>query len=92
MLPLFEIQSKMDKLRNWALDGDCIVKDKQFNDFKEAMVFVNNVAEIAERHRHHPTILINYNKVRISLTTHDAKGLTMKDFEVAENIDNIKIK
>ena len=89
MLPVFEIQSKMSKLRNWALEGDSIVKDKQFKDFKETMEFVNRVAEIAEKHNHHPALLINYNNLRVTLTTHSAKGLTKKDFEVAEEIDKL---
>jgi len=89
MMPLSEIQKRMSKLQNWALDADSIVKDKAFMDFKEAMEFVNKVAEIADKHNHHPSILINYNNVRISLTTHSAKGLTSNDFEVAEEIDKI---
>jgi 4a-hydroxytetrahydrobiopterin dehydratase len=89
MLPLFEIQSKMKKLINWALDSNSIVKDKVFKDFKESIEFVNKVSEIAEKHNHHPSIFIKYNTVRISLTTHEAKGLTMKDFMVAEEIDKI---
>ena len=89
MLSLLDIQKKMGKLRNWALDGEAIVKDKVFRDFKEAMVFVNKVAEIAENKNHHPSILINYNAVRMNLTTHEARGLTSIDFEVAEEIDKI---
>lgn len=92
MLPLFEIQNKMTKLRNWALEGSSIVKDRVFRDFKEAIEFVNKVAEIAEKHNHHPSIVISYNIVRLTLTTHEAKGLTVKDFEVAEEIDKIIIK
>lgn len=89
MLPLFEIQSRMDKLRNWALDGDSIVKDKFFDKFSDSVEFVNKIAEIAEKHNHHPDLLINRDGVRINLTTHSAKGLTQKDFDVAMDIDNI---
>ncbi len=89
MLTLSEIQEKMSKLRNWALERDSIVKDKVFRDFKEAVAFVNKVAEIVEKHNHHPDIVISYNIVRMSLTTHSARGLTEKDFEVAEEIDRI---
>ena len=46
-------------------------------------------AEIAEKFGHHPTLLINYNSVRMSLTTHAAKGLTQKDFDVAMEIDKL---
>lgn len=89
MMGLSEIQERMSKLENWALELDCIVKDNVFKNFKEAMEFVNKVAEIAEKHNHHPAIMVNYNNVRISLTTHSAKGLTEKDFDVAEDIDRL---
>ncbi len=88
-MSLAEIQDRMSKLDNWSLETDSIVKDKTFMDFKEAMEFVNKIAEIAEKLNHHPAILVNYNKIRISLTTHSAKGLTLKDFEAAEEIDRI---
>ena len=86
---LSEIHDRMSKLQNWAFDADSIVKDKTFMNFKETMEFVNKVAEIAEKRNHHPNIMINYNNVRISLTTHSVKGLTLRDFEVAEEIDKI---
>ena len=79
----------MSKLRNWALEGNSIVKDKLFKDFKEAMEFVNKVAEIAEKHNHHPSIIIDYNNVRMSMTTHSAEGLTNLDFDVGEEIDKL---
>jgi len=89
MLTLSDIQERMSKLRNWALEGNSIVKDKTFRNFKESIEFVNKVAEIAEKHAHHPDIVISYNLVRMSLTTHSVKGLTEKDFDVAEEIDRI---
>ena len=89
MLPLSSINERMSKLRNWALDGNSITKDKIFRNFKESLEFVNKVAEIAEKHNHHPAILINYSEVRLTLTTHSVKGLTLMDFDVAEEIDKI---
>ncbi|MDO8509169.1 MAG: 4a-hydroxytetrahydrobiopterin dehydratase [Nanoarchaeota archaeon] len=89
MLPLSTLNERMSKLRNWALDGNSITKDKIFRDFKESMEFANKVAEIAEKHNHHPMLLINYNNVRMTLTTHTAKGLTLRDFDVAEEIDKL---
>jgi 4a-hydroxytetrahydrobiopterin dehydratase len=71
------------------LEGNCIVKDLEFADFNRAMGFVNKVAEVAEKHSHHPDIVISYNKVRLSSTTHEEKGLTSKDFEFAEEVDGI---
>lgn len=61
----------------------------KFADFKEAMVFVNEVAELAEREEHHPDIHIAYNRVEIVLTTHAIDGLSENDFIVAAKIDQL---
>ena len=90
MLPLGEISKKLELLNGWSLEIDSIVKDFEFSDFKSALEFVNSVGEIAERENHHPDILINFNKVRLSLTTNLEHGLTSRDFEVAGEIDKIK--
>jgi len=90
MLTLAIVQERMAKLNNWALEGETIVKDFSFGNFKESLEFVNKVGEIAERNNHHPDIVISYSTVRLSLTTHSEKGLTSKDFEVAEEIDKIE--
>jgi len=90
MLSLGVVNEYMEKLDGWALEGSAIVKDLGFSDFKEALEFVNKVAEVAEEQEHHPDILISYNKVRLSLTTHSENGLTSKDFEVAEAVDKIQ--
>lgn len=89
MLTLSELNEKLGKLDNWVLDGNYITKEVDFKDFKDAMNFVNKVAEIAEKNNHHPDILINFNIVRLSLTTHSIKGLSDEDFKVAEEIDGI---
>ncbi len=89
MLSLGEMSQRMEKLKDWALENNVIVKEFSFKDFKEAMVFVNKIAELAEKEEHHPDILISYNIVRVSLTTHSEHGLTGKDFDVAEKIDVI---
>ena len=91
MLTLHDIQLGMQNLKNWALDGNSILKEIEFKDFKEAMQFVNKVSEIAENKGHHPDIFIFYNKVRLILTTHSSGGLTEKDFELAEEIDKIDL-
>ncbi|MBI1866517.1 MAG: 4a-hydroxytetrahydrobiopterin dehydratase [Candidatus Staskawiczbacteria bacterium] len=61
----------------------------KFKDFKEAMVFVNKVADLAESEGHHPDISINYNKVNIVIWTHAIGGLHENDFILAAKIDNI---
>jgi len=86
---LGELSNRMRLLNAWSLEESWIVKDFYFKDFKDALIFVNKVAEIAERQNHHPDITLSYGHVRVSLTTHDSKGLTEKDFVLAEEIDRI---
>ena len=66
-----------------------IKKQFKFKDFKEAMVFVNKVAEIAENEGHHPDITINYNRVTIELSTHSIGGLSENDFILAAKIEEV---
>ena len=89
MLTLQEIQDEMKELRDWSLEFSSITKDFLFKDFKEALIFVNRVGEIAENLQHHPDIMINYNMVRLNLTTHSEKSLTKKDFDAAKEIDKL---
>jgi 4a-hydroxytetrahydrobiopterin dehydratase len=71
----------------WERAGAEITRTYRFRDFREALTFVNRVGELAERAGHHPDIDIRYNTVTLTLTTHDAGGLTTKDFELARSID-----
>jgi 4a-hydroxytetrahydrobiopterin dehydratase len=71
----------------WGRTGDVIARTFEFADFVVAMKFVNAVAEIAEATQHHPDIDIRWNKVTLALTTHDAGGLTEKDFALARQCD-----
>lgn len=92
LLSTLEINEKLNKLNNWDLEelGKLIKKNFEFKDFKQAIDFVNNIAEMAELEDHHPDIRIHsYNQVEVSLSTHSEKGLTEKDFKVASEIDNI---
>jgi 4a-hydroxytetrahydrobiopterin dehydratase len=74
----------------WTREGDEIVRERRFEDFAEAMAFVNRVAEAAEEANHHPDILVHgWNKVRLSLTNHSAGGLTDADFDMARRIDEL---
>ena len=83
------MQARLGELKDWGLDGNSIMKEYEFKDFKEALVFINKVGEIAEKNEHHPTVLIMFNRVRLTLTTHDLGGLSDKDFQVAKEIDLI---
>jgi 4a-hydroxytetrahydrobiopterin dehydratase len=72
----------------WKRSGDEIVREWTFDDFAEAMAFVNRVADQAEAANHHPDIFLHgWNKVRLALTNHSAGGLTEPDFEMAGRFD-----
>ncbi|HZF01487.1 MAG TPA: 4a-hydroxytetrahydrobiopterin dehydratase [Methylomirabilota bacterium] len=77
---------------NWQRKGDVISRTFQFKDFPAAIKFVNTVAEIAEEAWHHPDIDIRWNKVTLALTTHDAGGLTEKDFALAKKFDELSLR
>jgi 4a-hydroxytetrahydrobiopterin dehydratase len=71
----------------WHLQENALEVEWMFNDFRQAMAFMNAVAEVAERMNHHPEWSNVYNKVDILLTTHDAGGVTELDLELAKFID-----
>ena len=77
---------------NWNEQENMLVKDFELNDFKEAISFVNKVADICNEVDHHPDILVNdWNKVRIITTTHDeGNKITDKDKELTEKIDSLE--
>lgn len=82
-----EVEARLAPLPRWKLGAGAITATWEFHDFVAAMQFVNQVAALAERAQHHPDIDIRWNKVRLSLSTHDAGGITAKDFELARQID-----
>jgi 4a-hydroxytetrahydrobiopterin dehydratase len=85
-----EVQGKLRGLPGWELmKNKAIQKKFTFNSFKEALAFVNQVGDLAEKSDHHPDITINYNKVSLTLSTHSAGGLTSKDFDLAGHIEKI---
>lgn len=71
--------------------GERISAEFKFKNFKEAMVFVNKVADIAESEGHHPDIHINYSKVKLELWTHAISGLSINDFILASKVDSLTI-
>ena len=78
-----EARSRLGALPGWEIEEGILVKTFKFKDFRAALHFVNRVGEVAEEAGHHPDIDIRYNRVRLTLTTHDAGGLTEKDFGLA---------
>jgi len=79
--------SLLETVPEWHIEAGELVRIFQFPDFTAAMRFVNRVAEFAEAAGHHPDIDIRYNRVRLALITHDAGGLTSKDFDLAAKAD-----
>jgi len=84
-----DIQSRLGQLSGWERNGDAIRCVRTFPGFVEAIAFVNKLIEPAEAAGHHPDLAISYNKVTIDLSTHDAAGLTEKDFAMAEAISKL---
>ncbi len=75
---------------NWEEKDNKLVKDFKFNDFSEAFAFLTRVAILAEKHNHHPEIYNVYNKISLSLTTHDSGSkVTDKDINLAKAIDKL---
>ena len=81
------IKSALATVPSWTRKGNAVVRTYKFKDFVVAMKFVNVVAKLAEKAAHHPDIDIRWNKVSLLLTTHDAGGLTEKDFALAMKCD-----
>ena len=87
-LNLDQINSNLKNLNDWNYENDSITKQFQFKDFIEALTFVNAVGLEAEKMDHHPDILMfAWNKVKITISTHDAGGVTEKDFSLAQKIE-----
>jgi 4a-hydroxytetrahydrobiopterin dehydratase len=86
-LPEPELKALLSDMEGWTFLGNAIHKDFAFPGFRGAMAFVNRVAERAGAAGHHPDIEIHYNRVIVSLSTHDAGGVTEKDVALAAEID-----
>ena len=84
-----EIAAALESVR-WRREESELVREWKLPDFAAAMALVNRVAELAEAADHHPDILVHgWNRVRLSLTTHSAGGLTERDFALARRIDEL---
>ena len=84
-----EVRAHLHNLSGWQIEAGELVKTFQFQDFRTALHFVNQVGEAAEAAGHHPDIDIRYNRVRLSLITHDAGGLTARDFDLAGRVEKL---
>ena len=87
-----EIKYKLASITGWNFSNNQIGKEYQLKDFIEALSLVNKVGAMAEEMNHHPDILMHsWNKVKITVSTHSEGGVTEKDLQLAEKIENIKI-
>jgi 4a-hydroxytetrahydrobiopterin dehydratase len=84
-----EVASHLTQVPDWKVENGELVRTFQFEDFRGSIRFVNQVAGLAEEAAHHPDIDIRYNRVRLALVTHDAGGLTAKDFDLAAQADKL---
>ena len=82
-----EIQRALGTLPGWARRGDALVKTFAFRSWGAGISFVNRVSDLAERANHHPDLDVRYGKVTVSLSTHDAGGITQADLSLASSIE-----
>lgn len=82
-----DIESRLAQLNGWSIDQQKLHKQFVFGNFIEAWGFMNQVALLAEAMDHHPEWFNVYNRVDIHLTTHDAGGISERDFKLAGKID-----
>jgi 4a-hydroxytetrahydrobiopterin dehydratase len=86
-----EAKKYLKSAKGWKLEKGSIILDKKFKDFKAAMLFIKKVGDIAEDQGHHPDIYLHdWNNVKLTLSTHAIKGLSINDFIVAAKINSIK--
>lgn len=85
-----QVSDRLAGLAGWSRDGDSIVHVETLADFKAAMLYVGAVAYLAEAANHHPDVMVQWNKVTLTLSTHSAGGLTGNDFALAEQINALE--
>jgi 4a-hydroxytetrahydrobiopterin dehydratase len=84
-----EIAHELTTLPGWSRTGDAITKTFKFANFPEAVAFVDDIVPVAEAMDHHPDLDIRYNKVIVTLSTHDAGGITGKDVAQAREMEAV---
>jgi len=84
-----EIQKSLKEIPTWNAQNEKLHKKISFKNFKEAMKFVNQMAELAEQEGHHPDFSVHYNQVDVTIWTHAIGGLSENDFILAAKIDSL---
>lgn len=88
-LSIGEIENGLSQLNDWRAANEKLAKRFEFADFAASLAFVNRVGAVAERLDHHPDVLFGWGYAEFFITTHDAGGITRRDFELAKEIDEI---
>lgn len=86
-----QITEKLGAIRGWGLFSGQLQKTFTFPGFEKALIYINQLAVIAENQDHYPDMRIYYNKVTISLSTHSEDGITEKDFKLAKECDQLAV-
>ncbi len=84
-----EIARRLGGLPGWRREGAALARTLAFADYMAGIDFVNRVAAVAEKMDHHPDLLVSWKKVTVRLTSHDAGGITARDFGLAERINQL---
>jgi 4a-hydroxytetrahydrobiopterin dehydratase len=88
-MPKEDAQRYLEQIPGWTLADDHIVKEFKFKNYLDGLEFAYSLGKIAEEEDHHPDIVIKWKRVRVTLTTHDIKGLSENDFIIAAKADEI---
>ena len=86
-----EILDNLSKIPKWVYSNGYLEREIEFSKYKDSIEFINKVAIIAEKQDHHPKLTSNFNSLLIQLTTHDVKGISQKDFQLAKAINTLKL-
>jgi 4a-hydroxytetrahydrobiopterin dehydratase len=84
-----EVQARLSELTEWKLVEGKLAREFRFKDFVGAFGFMSRCALVAERMDHHPEWSNVYNRVSVSLTTHDCQGLSERDFKLAQRMNEL---
>ncbi|MFO7777445.1 MAG: 4a-hydroxytetrahydrobiopterin dehydratase [Nitriliruptoraceae bacterium] len=83
------VRARLADLDGWELEGDAIRREFTFDGFREAIDFINRIADLADEANHHPELTNVYSNVTVVLTSHDAGGVTERDLALAAAIDQV---
>jgi len=85
-----QAQAALAQVQGWSVNSQGEIEKRfKFENFVQALAFVNKIGSVAEEMQHHPDITINYNRVTLSVTTHDVSGLSQKDFDLAARANQL---